>query len=146
MSTTYQRYSPRSGFTDSDIIDMRIAAEREQLSSRQLAARYGINQTTAARIVSGRTWSHIPSPKEMGNYVVYPDGRVFSKAAGRFMQVSTGRDGNIYIEMRANGSRKKVAVASLVAYAFLGARKSSKISFRNGDSTDTHFTNLVVKR
>lgn len=140
---SYVRQSAQTGLTDSDIIDMRVQADREGLSATAIAADYGIDRTTAGRIISGRTWSHVPSPKQIGNYSVYPDGRIFSKSSGRFMQATIGRDGAEYVELRTGGGREKIAVASLVAKAFLGTR-SNKISFVNGDAGDAHFTNLVV--
>lgn len=142
----YIRYSAQSGLTDSDIIDMRVAAERHSLSATYIGETYGIDRTTAGRIISGRTWGHVPAPKQMGNYTVYPDGRVYSKAAGRFMQPSVGRDGLQYVELRSNGSREKVALSMLVAKTFLGAKQSNKVSFINGNTSDVHFTNLVVSR
>lgn len=141
----YIRHSTQTGLTDSDIIDMRVGAQRDNLTATDISMIYGIDRTTAGRILSMRTWSHVPSPKQIGNYSVYPDGRIYSKAAGRFMQSSIGRDGSEYVELRTGGSREKVAVASLVAKAFLGT-KSNKISFANGDASDAHFTNLVVTK
>lgn len=141
----YIRYSAQSGLSDSDVIDMRVAAERNGLSAAYIGETYGIDRTTAGRIITGRTWGHVPAPKQMGNYSVYPDGRIYSKAAGRFMQPSVGRDGLKYVELRSNGKREKVSVASLVAKAFLGTR-SNKISFANGNPADVHFTNLVVTK
>jgi hypothetical protein len=141
---TYTRYSQQAGITDSDVIDMRVLAVRDNLTAAAIAARYGIASTTAARIISGRTWSHVPAPKAINkSYIVYPDGRIFSKAANRFMTPIIAKDGLEYVELRANGERSKVSIAQLVAKAFLGT-KSKKISFANGDATDSHFTNLVV--
>ena len=141
----YMRYSAQAGITDSDVIDMRVSAQRENLTATAIGERYGIDRTTAGRIISGRTWSHVPAPKQSGNYSIYPDGRIFSKSAGRFLQPTEGRDGLQYVELRSNGTRQKVTVASLVAKAFLGTR-STKIGFANGDTSDVHFTNLVVTR
>lgn len=141
----YIRYSAQSGLTDSDIIDMRVEAAMKDTSPSVIGERYGIDRTTAARIISGRTWSHVPAPKTIGNYKIYPDGRIYSKSAGRFLQQTTTKDGSAFVELRANGEREKVSVASLVARAFLGT-KSTRIGFINGDASDTHFTNLIVKR
>lgn len=145
MSNTYVRASSQTGLTDSDIIDIRVMAEKDTLTASQIGEIYNIDRTTAARIISGRTWSHVPAPKARGNYVIYPDGRVFSKAGRRFMSPVLGRDGLAYVEIRDSGNREKVSVVSLVAKAFLNTR-SKKIKFVNGDTTDTHFTNLVVSK
>lgn len=143
--TTYIRHSAQTGLKDSDILDIRRLAEVEGLTATDIGAQFGIDRTTAGRIINGRTWSHVPAPKAQGNYVVYPDGRIYSKSSGRFMQPSVGRDGNQYVELRSNGTRQKVTVASMVAKAFLGTR-STKIAFVNGDTSDVHFTNLVVTK
>ena len=144
----YIRNSLQTGLTDSDIIDLRIDAT--SLNSVELGEKYGIDRTTAARIASNRTWSHVPAPVKQGNYLVYPDGRIFSTSNKRFLTVSTGKDGLGYVEITRQrkpkylgSQRVKVSVASMVAQAFLGT-KSSKIGFVNGRKNDAHFTNLVV--
>ena len=141
----YLRRSPKSNLTDSDVIDIRITAEAEGLTAQSIADRYNIDRTTAGRIITNRSWSHVPSPKTVGNYSIYPDGRIFSNSNGRFLRTSTAKDGMTYVEMTTNGSRERVSVASLVAKAFLGT-KSKNISFINGDTSDTHFTNLSVTK
>lgn len=143
--TQYLRYSAQSGLSDTDILDIRDAADRDGLSPEFIASQYNIDRTTAARIIAGRTWSQVPSPKRVGNYSIYPDGRIFSKSAGRFMNTTTGRDGLSYVELRTNGRREKVAVAALVAKAFLGT-KSRNLSFVNGNTGDAHFTNISISK
>lgn len=144
----YIRHSTQTGLTDSDVLDMRTRAQRDGTTATSIAETYGIDRTTAGRIITGRTWSHVPAPKQIGkytNYSIYPDGRVYSKSSGRFIQTTIGKDGIGYVELRTGGERAKFVVAELVAKAFLGT-KSKKISFANGDGADAHFTNLVVNK
>lgn len=140
----YIRYSTQSGLTDSDIVDMRKEASTEGTSVEVLSSRYGINRTTTARILKGSSWSHVPQPKTLGKYTVYPDGRIYSESAKRFMKTFM-RDGEQSVEIRVHGDREIVSVASLVAKAFLGS-KAKKFTYKNGDSTDIHFTNLTTQK
>lgn len=141
--TQYTRVSLQTGLTDSDILDIRAFAASTGANTVEVGYRWNIDRTTAARIINRRTWSHVPNPKTIGAYTIYPDGRVFSKASGRFMTTSKGRDGLQYVELRTNGNREKVAVATLVARAFLGT-KSRKLTFVNGDRSNAHFTNIAI--
>lgn len=141
----YVRASSQSPITDSVVLDMRDLAKREGLTATAIADIYGIDRTTAGRIITRRTWSHVPEPKTVQGYVVYPDGRVYSKAAARFLNTTVGRDGQVYVELRTNDRRERVAVALLVAKAFLGT-KSKAISYVDGDPSNAHFTNLVINK
>jgi Transposase and inactivated derivatives, IS30 family len=145
MTSNYTRYSNQAGLTDSDIMDIRDLSERANLSAVEIADRYGVARSTVDRILARRTWQDVPSPKTVGtNYVVYADGRVFSKNAGRFIATTIDRStGQEVVELRTKGIRGKVSTAELVAKLFLGT-KSKRISFINGDPTDSHFTNLKV--
>lgn len=141
----YMRYSSQTGLTDSDIIDMRTKAQSGKASASTIGSMYGINPTTAARIISGRSWGHVPAPKNLtDNYVIYPDGRIFAKATGSFLTTTAGKDGNMFVRITANGRRVRVPAAILVAAAFHGVDDAEKIDFANGDPEDLHFTNLVV--
>lgn len=142
---SYIRSSAQSGLTDSDILDIRVYASNTGDTTTNIGENWNIDRTTAGRIINRTTWAHVPSPKQVGNYSIYPDGRVFSKAAGKFMQTTMGRDGLQYVELRTGGTREKVAVAALVAKAFLGT-KSRNITFINGNSRDAHFTNLAISK
>jgi hypothetical protein len=142
----YTRYSTQAALTDSDVIDMRVlASSSEEITAAEIGDMYGIDPTTARRIINGRTWTHVPQPKQIGNYSVYPDGRIYSRAAGRFMQPQTGKDGQQYVELRSGGSRQKVSVALLVARAFIN-KNAKTVNFINGNAEDVHFTNLQARR
>lgn len=142
--TTYLRSSSQSGLSDSEILDMRDLATRQGLTATDIASRYGIDRTTAGRIITGRTWSHVPAPKTVKGYEVYPDGRIFSKASNTFLK-TFARAGQAFVDITVKGKREKVAVATLVAKAFLGT-KSSNIAFIDGNPSNTHFTNLKIAK
>lgn len=143
----YLRNSTQSGISDSDVLDMRDLAIRDGLTATEIGEQYGIDRTTAGRIITGRTWSHVPAPRTIGNYSVYPDGRVFSISANKFLRATATKNG-AFVELREKGNREKVAVANLVAKAFISSRitSSKKIAFIDGNPSDAHFTNLVVMK
>lgn len=148
MQTNYVRASKQAMLTDSDILDMRDAAAVGNVTAAEVAALYGINPSTAARAMAGRSWSHVPSPRPIykGKYSVYPDGRIRSNANKQFLTPRTGKDGIPTVQLTVNGSRETTSVAYLVAKAFISPslRSTAKISFI-GDTSDTHFTNLSVR-
>lgn len=142
MENTYQRFSSQSGLSDTDVLNIRDLATREGLTATDIGERYGIDRTTAGRIITGRTWGHVPAPKTINGYDVYPDGRIFSQSSNSFLK-TFNRAGQAFVELRVKGTRQKVSVASLVAKAFLGT-KSSKIAFVDGNPSNAHFTNLTI--
>lgn len=149
QDSKYIRYSPQSGLSDSDVLDMRTAFTTKSVSVSDLADLYGINQTTANRIINGTSWAHVPSPKAInrGKYQVYPDGRVYSTSSRKFMTSRLNKDGDEVVDLRtATGGRAATPIALLVAKSFIDSsvRSTKKIQFVNGDSLDTHFTNITV--
>lgn len=143
MSRNYIRYSNRSGLGDSDILDIRLAASIETNSVRDIAREMGLPKSTVHDIITGKTWSHVPSPVTLyKNYSIFPDGRIWSTKAGKFLAIRMNKSGALNVEIQVNGTRKTVPVASLVAKAFHG-KTSAKISFIDGDNTNIHFTNIA---
>ena len=151
QESKYIRHSPQSGLSDSDVLDMRTAFTTKSVSVSDLADLYGINHTTANRIVTGASWAHVPSPKSInrGKYLVYPDGRVYSIASRKFMASRVNKDGDEVVELRTTtGGRAITPIALLVAKSFVDSsiRSTKNINFVNGDTHDTHFTNITVAR
>jgi hypothetical protein len=140
---SYTRYSSQASLSDSTVLDIRAAGRAKGATSTSIGQRFGIDRTTAARILTYRTWGHVPSPISYGKYSVYPDGRVYSTASGRFLKQTRGSDGQNYVQITVNGASGRVSTASLVAKTFLKT-KSKNISFRNGNRSDAHFTNLKI--
>lgn len=146
MSNSYVTYSSRSGLTDSDVLDIRVAAKTS--SVRSVARSFATPKSTVQDIVSGKTWGHVPNPRVLNslkNYTIYPDGRVWSNKTNKFLSTKLDKAGSLSVELVANGKRKSFSVASLVARAFSGKKSVSKVSYRDGDSTNVHFTNLVTR-
>lgn len=146
MQQKYMRYSEQSMLTDSDVLDMRSAFATGSVTAEELADLYGINRSTAERIVTGKTWTHVPSPRQInrGKYEVYPDGRIRSISNNQFL-TTRFKDGQEVVELRANGKREVTPVSYLVARAFISPNLRSTKSIRFiGDSSDNHFTNIAV--
>jgi hypothetical protein len=146
MSRNYVKYSSRSMLSDSDVIDIRRDADSaENFSVRELAAKHAVPKSTVHDILTGKTWSHVPNPVTVyKNYSIFPDGRVWSNKTSKFLQAKMAKSGTLSVELQVNGTRQTVPVASLVAKAFLG-KKSTKLSFVDGDSTNVHFTNIAAR-
>lgn len=148
MKATYVRESKQSGISDSLVLDIR-KAYASGATKTEIADAYGVDRKTIYNIVEGNTWTHVPSPRPAGsfkNYEVFPDGRVWSRNAGRFVSTRTRRDGTVVVELRNGDRRQSVDVALLVARAFVNknVRTPSSIGYRDADSTNVHFSNLVV--
>lgn len=143
----YKRFSPNSGLTDSDVIEMLILAEMGKVESfTELARSFGVDRRTVSRIINGQSWSHVPRPRPLGkNYFVCADGRVFSKTAGKFLSPKRDKDGNLVVELRVDGKRERAVISHLVAKAFIG-KKPKAIRFNDGDPSNPHLTNISVVR
>ena len=142
----YMRYSAQSGMTDTDILDIRNLVADENKSFTEVADIYGINRRTVSRIVNNTYWSHVPQPttlSKLPNYVIYPDGRVYSKHTNKFLSTESRNGSTVNVKIKG----KRYNVAELVANAFINRKlDSSKIGFVNGDPTDVHFTNLKLTK
>ena len=140
QSQNYVSHSTRSGLSDSDVLDIRLASR--STSVRNIARQMTLPKSTVHDIISGKTWGHVPNPVVVyRNYSVFPDGRVWSNKSNKFLTSKLNRNGTLTVEVTVNGSRKTVQVATLVARAFLGSR-GSRLNYKDGDRTNVHFTNL----
>lgn len=144
----YRIFSPQSGLTDSEVTDIRLMG-LHGLNETQIAKSYGIHRKTVYNILNRKTWNHVPSPVRaygFPDYLILPDGRVYSQAAGRTMAVNTRSDGQPTVRIRnTSGKRVTVPVSTLVARGYLGTRsREPKVSYRDGNPTNTHFTNLSM--
>lgn len=52
--------SPRSRLTEAQVVEMRQRYAAGGVTHRQLAAEYGVNHGSIARILSGEYWRHVP--------------------------------------------------------------------------------------
>lgn len=77
------------------------------------------------------------------NYIIYDDGRVYSKNTKRFMKLHTVRHGYVYVDVYKNSKRKRFYVHRLVAEHFLTIDdKKVYIDHLDGDKTNNKCTNL----
>jgi hypothetical protein len=145
----YVRYSSQSNLRDTDVIDMREKYRSSNASIQEIAELFGVNRSTVERIISHRTWSHIPSPTTIknGRYSVYPDGRIWSTASKKFLTPRTTASGIPQVQLSTPTGKETVPVALLVAKTFISpnVRSMSSIAYANADTMDTHFINLSVK-
>jgi hypothetical protein len=147
MSRNYLNFSKRSGLSDTDVIDIRLAYLTDKISVRNLAAHYFVPKSTIHDIIVYKTWNHVPEPvklKQYKDYSVFPDGRILSNKTKKFLSTKMDRSGTLNVDLTVAGKRKSVSVASLVAKAFLGS-KSTKLTYRDEDKTNVHFTNIVTR-
>lgn len=145
ISKNYVSYSSRTGLYDSDVMDIRLLAAKKSI--RNIASSLGIPKSTIHDIVIGKTWSHVPTPKilnQLKNYTIFADGRVWSNRTSKFLSPKMDKLGHVNVELIIDGKRQAHSVALLVAKAFLG-KKGNKISFRDKDVSNVHFTNILTK-
>ena len=147
MTQFYRRFSNQTSLSDSDVLDIRRIFNQGDVSQTILAESYDVDRRTIHNIVTQQSWTHVPQPQPVsGNpqYMVYPDGRVWSTASERFLTPSTNASGEQIVTLSSNGSRSRTNVAQLVAQSFLSTRKRNfSVSYRDNPS-DPHFTNLEI--
>lgn len=143
MSKSYFQHSPRSGLSDSDVLDIRAASATSSI--RQIAKYMDVPKSTVHDIISGKTWSHVPNPVLVHkNYSVFPDGRVWSNKTNQFLIKKLNKDGTLTVDITINGTKKTTTVAALIAKAFYNS-KSTKLTYVDGDKTNVHFTNITIR-
>ena len=53
--------------TNEDVVNMRKEYDEEELTTaHELGDRYGVDASTAARIITGKAWSHVGGPIQVG--------------------------------------------------------------------------------
>lgn len=110
----------QSGLTASDILDIRRLHDEEGYNDAELSRQFGVTRKAIYNIVNRRVYKQIPTPttvRGFGNYRVYPDGRVQSKATGIFLTEIARASGPAVRVRRANGTRTTVPVATLLKRA-----------------------------
>ena len=77
------------------------------------------------------------------NYLIYEDGRVFSKKSNKFMKEQTHRLGYKYYYIYKDGKRKKFYTHRLVAIHYIPNPENLKeIDHLNRDKSDNRIENL----
>lgn len=146
---SYRRNSYRSSLTDTDVSNIRLQA-MSGYNESEIAEINGVHRKTVYNILQNRTWKHVPEPRTpygFKDYLVFPDGRVYSQRSRDFISTSSRADGTPVVRVqRSGGNRVTVPVASLVARAYHGSRSDSpNISYADGNPSNTHFTNIEVQ-
>jgi len=87
--------------------------------------------------VSGVTLDWLP------NYVIYPDGRIYSEQSSRFLSEIKGASGG-YSQVRVSngGKAKTLYVHRLVAEAFLGEPNGRQVNHKDGNKQNNSVENL----
>lgn len=144
----YRKTSSHSGLTDSQVADIRLMAMRG-IPQTEIANAVGIHRKTVYNIVERNTWNHVPDPvRAYGypDYLVFPDGRVYSSVSDQFITSRTRADGEKVVRIRnSSGVRVTTPVSTLVARGYLGTRsRNPNVTYRDGNPSNTHFTNITL--
>ena len=113
--------SSHSALTGSKVLDIRRLHDVENYNDAQLARQFGVSRKAIYNIVERKTWSDVPEPttvRGFRDYIVYPDGRVLSKATGEFISTIERASGPAVRIRTSNGTRTTVAVSDLVQKGF----------------------------
>jgi hypothetical protein len=146
---SYRRFSSQNpSISDSTIADIRLQAA-QGLSQSQIADNTGVHRKTVYDVLANRTWNHVPEPVRaygFPNYLIMPDGRVFSTASEQFIKSTMRSDGTPVVRIRnSGGNRVTVPVSTLVARGYMGTRsRNPQVTFRDGNPQNTHFTNITL--
>lgn len=117
----FRKTSNQSTLTASDVLDIRRLHDTEGFNDAHLARIYNVSRKAIYNIVERKTWATVPNPvsvRGFSGYSVFPDGRVMSKATGEFLRTIERASGPAVRLRQANGSRKTIAVESLVSSGF----------------------------
>lgn len=116
----FNKPSPRSGLTASDILDIRRLHDEEDYNDARLSRLFSVSRKTVYNIVNRKTWADVPQPSRargFKNYTVYPDGRIYSEISGEFLTHIKRMSGSV-VRLTNNGVRHTVPVASLIQKTF----------------------------
>lgn len=82
----------------------------------------------------------IPPYKEFGEYLVYPDGRVFAKKRGKYLKPGMGKDKDKYLHVKIP---KRLKIHRLVAMLFLpNPNNYPEVNHKDGNKLNNHWRNL----
>ena len=115
-----ERASNHSSLTGSQVLDIR-RLYTEGNNDTRLANQFGVSRKAIYNIVNRKTWNNVPDPttvRGFKDYVVYPDGRVFSKSTGDVISTIARTSGAVVRIRTSGGNRKTVLVSSLVQKGF----------------------------
>lgn len=110
-------------FKTNDIINIRHKGIIEKVPAAKLATRYKTSPSTISSILQNKTYVDVPQPKVISgfnNYLVYPNGKVWSKASNRFLKAKPKKEGYKarYVTLRSNGQQRSFNIKETVAQLF----------------------------
>jgi len=115
-----EKASNHSSLTGSQVLDIR-RLYTEGNNDTRLANQFGVSRKAIYNIVNRKTWNNVPDPttiRGFKDYVVYPDGRVFSKATGDVISTITRTSGPAVRIRTSGGKRTTMPISTLVAKGF----------------------------
>ena len=78
--------------------------------------------------------------KDIGNYIVYPDGKVFSKKRGIFLVPLMGKGRSLYYTVKVP---KIIKLHRLVAQCFIqNPENKPEVNHKDGNKTNNNYWNL----
>jgi hypothetical protein len=77
------------------------------------------------------------------NYIVYSDGRVWSKTKNCFMKLNYNKNGYVYISLTHNGVREGISIHRLIAQLFIPNPNNKKtVNHKDGNKLNNNVNNL----
>jgi hypothetical protein len=81
--------------------------------------------------------------KGYSNYLIYPDGRVWSKNSNKFLKPGTDKSGYLLVSLSKDGKPKSCSIHRLVAEHYIpNPDKLPQVDHRYRDKTDNRVENL----
>lgn len=81
--------------------------------------------------------------EEHPNYIIFENGRVYSKLTHRYLKPSTHRDGYLTVKLYQGEEKKEKFIHVLVAQSFIPKIKGKeKVNHKDGIKTNNHVDNL----
>lgn len=145
---TYRINSNQSVLTDSMVSDIRLMLLNGK-NHTEIGREVGIHRKTVYNIDHNNTWNHVPQPvRAYGypDYLVFPDGRVYSPSTNQFLSKSIRRNGEPTVRVRtSSGKRVTTPVSTLIARGYLGSRaRKPNVKYVDGNPSNSHFTNITL--
>jgi len=77
------------------------------------------------------------------NYLIYPDGKVYSKVSKRYLLISENRNGYLYVNLCNDEIRKKFTIHRLIAEHYIPNPDNKRcVDHINRDKKDNRIENL----
>ena len=115
-----EQVSNHSSLTGSQVLDIR-RLYTEGNNDTRLANQFGVSRKAIYNIVNRKTWDNVQNPttiRGFKDYVVYPDGRVFSKATGNVITMIARASGGRVRIRTSGGKRTTMPVSYLLEKGF----------------------------